>query len=77
MTYQNDKMETIYETLLPYMAENDIEDTTENRISALQGLRDAWMEDDDRPLEAHVWIMAVNMELVHLALQRLKEHLAP
>jgi hypothetical protein len=60
------KVEEIYESVLPEMAKNDIEDTVENRISFLQGLQDAWAEDSDDSLEKALWQVALAGELLSL-----------
>jgi hypothetical protein len=63
------KIDEIYDAILPEIEKAGYEDTTENRIQALTGLRDAWMEDFE--LEAVLWIMAVNSEIFKLELELL------
>lgn len=63
------RMEEIYETVLPEMAANDIEDTTENRIAFLTGLYDGWKEDPETSLEKTFYMMALNSEIMSLKLK--------
>lgn len=67
----NDMTRIIYERVLPEMEANSIPDTTENRISFLQGLRDAWRESGDEG--ALPWINTINHEMIRLSVARIAE----
>lgn len=58
-------IEEIYAGVLPELARHGIEDTTEHRLWALQGLRDGWMEED-LPPEAGPYIAACTVEIFKL-----------
>lgn len=57
------RIEEIYETVLPEMEANGIEDTIENRIVFLQGLYDGWKEDEDRCIEKTLYQIALISEI--------------
>ena len=60
----NTKMTKIYDELvLPFMAENGIEDTTQNRLWALEGVYAAWNEDGDNSIEKTIWKVALIGEM--------------
>jgi hypothetical protein len=61
-------IETIYETLLPELAANGVEDTPLHRLWALEGLVDGW-EEDNPPTEAQPWIRAAKFEIVLLKIK--------
>lgn len=63
------KIDEIYEFVLPEMESLKIEDTTENRISFLMGLSDAWKEDTDRCLEKTLYQLALTSEINCLRLK--------
>lgn len=63
------KVEEIYDAVLPHMAANGIEDTTENRFYALSGLKDAWAEDKDESLEKSLYVLALSSELLMLKIK--------
>lgn len=63
------KIEEIYEFVLPEMESLKIEDTTENRISFLMGLSDAWKEDTDRCIEKTLYQLALIGELNRLRIK--------
>lgn len=70
------RIDAVYEQILPMLADLGAEDTTENRLSALEGLRDAWREDPDptdpeEAIEKTFWIMAVNTEIFGLKMKLL------
>lgn len=63
------RMEEIYEKVLPEMASQGIEDTTENRILFLTGLYDGWKEDtSDNCLEKTLYLVALHSEITILKL---------
>jgi hypothetical protein len=57
------KVEEIYEAVLPELASHGIEDTTQNRLWALEGLRDAWNEDSESSFEKSMWQLALMGEI--------------
>ena len=61
------KIEEIYDFVLPVMAKNNIEDTSEHRIWFLEGLRDSWREDTDTSIEKSMYIFAITAEIWRLA----------
>jgi len=63
------RIEEIYEFVLPEMASNGIEDTTENRLAFLEGLRDGWKEDPDKSIEKTFYQLALNGEIFGLQLR--------
>jgi hypothetical protein len=63
------KIEEIYDAVLPHLAANGFEDTTENRFYALTGLKDGWLEDEDRSLEKSFYLLAVTGELLMLKIK--------
>lgn len=62
------KIEDVYEFLLPALAEEEIEDTPEHRLWALEGLYDGWKEDQDTSIEKTFWMLAVHTEIMRLQL---------
>jgi len=68
-TKQMTKIEEIYAMLLPELEANDIEDTTEHRLWALEGLRDAWLEDSETIFEKTLYMLAINGEIFVLKLK--------
>lgn len=66
------KIEEIYDAVLPHLAANGIEDTTENRFYALTGIRQAWLEDKDESLEKQLYLMAVTSELLVLEIKLMR-----
>lgn len=61
------RIEEIYAEVLPMLMEsNGIEDTPQNRLSALEGLRDAWKEDNDDSIEKTLYMVALNAEIFAL-----------
>lgn len=59
-------MDEIYEAVLPEMKSHGIEDTTENRLIFLTGVKEAWMEDADKSHEKMRYMMAISFEIIHL-----------
>ena len=57
------KIEEIYDFVLPEMAENNIEDTSEHRMWFLEGLRDGWREDTDISIEKSMYMFAITAEI--------------
>jgi hypothetical protein len=51
MKTQQDRKDEIINALLEEFAAHKFEDTPENRLSGLKGLRDAWREDPDNSNE--------------------------
>ncbi len=60
------RIEEIYETVLPEMKAQNIEDTTEHRLWFLQGLKDGWLEDEDTSVEKSFYVLAVTLEILRL-----------
>ena len=60
------KIEEIYAAVLPEMKAKGIEDTIENRLAFLNGLSDAWIEDEDRSPEKCLYIVAISCEITSL-----------
>lgn len=59
-------IEEIYERVLPEMKASGIEDTIPNRIAFLQGMNDAWREDDSFSITKPFYILAVSLEIQRL-----------
>jgi hypothetical protein len=55
----------IYDHVLPEMAANNIEDTTENRIKVLTGLQTAWSEEPSGFAKLP-WMFALGTEILRL-----------
>ena len=66
------KIDEIYANVLPEMAAQGIEDTTANRLAFLQGVRDAWMEDDSKSFEKSLYMMAISTEIFKLSLRMIR-----
>jgi hypothetical protein len=62
------KIEEIYANVLPMLEANGYEDTPLNRLWALEGLRDGWLEDNPPP-EAQPWINAIRFEIALLRIR--------
>lgn len=60
------KITEIYAVVLPEMAAHGIEDTLENRLSLLTGLRDGWLEDKGSSVEKAIYVLAVTNEIIVL-----------
>jgi hypothetical protein len=56
-------IQEIYDHILPELAANGFEDTVENRLLALQGLLDAWMEDPEENFSKTMYVSAVRLEI--------------
>jgi hypothetical protein len=69
MSDTKSKIEEVYEMLLPELAENGIEDTPEHRLWGLEGIYDAWREDDTVSFEKTMWMLAVHTEIMSLRLK--------
>lgn len=65
----NSLIEEIYAAVLPEMELRGIEDTPENRRDFLIGLRNGWMEDEDRSMEKALYLLAVNNEIFRLKIE--------
>lgn len=63
------KVEEIYANVLPELEANGIEDTTQHRLWALEGLCDAWKEDSESSLEKTFWMLALTQEIFSLKLK--------
>jgi hypothetical protein len=63
------KTEEIYEFVLQEMEANDIEDTIENRLAFLEGIREAWSEDSDASVEKALYQIALNSEIMILKMR--------
>jgi hypothetical protein len=59
----------IYERVLPEMKANGIEDTPLNRIACLQGLADAWREDESFDILKPFYQLALTLEIQRLTVQ--------
>jgi hypothetical protein len=64
-------IQEVYDLVLPELAANGFEDTTENRLVALQGLLDAWTEDPERNFAKQMYMHAVSFEIDMLKVQRI------
>lgn len=66
----NAKVEEINTFMLAQFTEQGFEDTTDNRIAFLEGLRDAWREDVPEPdedlLGKALYMMALSGEIARL-----------
>jgi len=60
------RIEEIYATVLPYMKDNDVNDTPENREIFLRGLLASWMEDDTKNIEKTFYEAALCQEIFKL-----------
>jgi uncharacterized protein YehS (DUF1456 family) len=58
------KIEEINQFMLEQFEENGFEDTPENRLAFLQGLQQAWKEDQDVSLEKTLYQIALNGEIM-------------
>jgi len=64
-------IEEIYAAVLPEMKANDIEDTVENRIIFLTGLRNSWLEEnDDWGTTKGFYLMSLTNEIVRLKITK-------
>lgn len=63
------KIEEIYANVLPELEKAGVEDTTEHRLWALEGLYDGWTEDPNLPPEAMPWLLACRMEIIALKMR--------
>lgn len=63
------RIEEIYAEVLPMMKEHEIEDTTENRVAFLQGLYDAWKEDEETNLEKTFYMLSLHSEIMLLRMK--------
>lgn len=54
------------EFILPLFIENGVEDTPENRLAALQGLQQAWNEDDEKSIEKSMFQFALTLEIINI-----------
>lgn len=63
------RIEEIYAEVLPTMKEHEIEDTTENRVVFLQGLYDAWKEDEETSLEKTFYMLTLHSEIMLLKMK--------
>lgn len=66
---QMTRIEEIYAEVLPTMKEHEIEDTTENRVVFLQGLYDAWKEDEETSLEKTFYMLTLHSEIMLLKMK--------
>lgn len=74
MTTELTRIEEIYAFVLPELASNQIEDTTANRLSALQGLMDGWKElqEDisiEQSIEKSLYMLALSTEIFVLQMK--------
>jgi len=63
------RIEEIYENVLPVMKDNNIEDTPQHRLWALQGLLAGWKEDVDDSVEKSLYMAALTGELFRLRME--------
>lgn len=62
-------IDEIYAAVLREMELRGIEDTPETRRTFLIGLRNGWMEDEDRSMEKALYLLAVNNEISRLKIE--------
>lgn len=60
------KIEEILEAVLQEMEDNNIDNTIENRLSMLEGVRNSWREDSDTSLEKALYMIALQTEITKL-----------
>lgn len=63
------RIEKIYAAVLPHMAANGIEDTPENRFYALTGVKQGWLEDEDKSPEKEAFLAAISSEILALTIK--------
>lgn len=54
------RADEINEAMLQEMAANNISDTPQHRVWFLEGLRDAWEEDEDSSIEKSLYMLALS-----------------
>jgi hypothetical protein len=57
------KIEEILEAVTQEMEDNNINNTIENRLSMLEGVRNSWREDPDTSLEKALYMIALQTEI--------------
>lgn len=62
-------IDEIYAAVLREMELRGIEDTPETRRDFLIGLRNSWMEDEDRSMDKALYLLAVNNEISRLKIE--------
>lgn len=62
----NDMLKEIYDAVLAEMADKNIEDTTENRLTFLTGLSDGWAEDESVSVEKALYQLVLSTEILEL-----------
>lgn len=63
------RRKTIEDAMLAEFTSQGIEDTPTNRHDFLLGLRDGWLEDDDKSLEKSLYMFTINTMISMLALK--------
>lgn len=61
------KLEEIYVAVLPEMAAHNIEDTPQNRLQFLTGIRDAWLEDGSVSFVKWLYLITIGNEIIRLS----------
>lgn len=66
------KIDEINEAMLQEFVKENIEDTLDNRIVFLTGMRDAWYEDPEINFEKTFYMLAISDEIRRLKIEYLK-----
>jgi hypothetical protein len=67
------RVDEINDFMLDAFKEENIEDTTENRLAFLEAVQEAWREDDGDSLEKSLYQVALSGEIMILKLRTMFE----